>query len=222
MTDVPIKDAATIVILRRKADRVSVLMGQRGTKAAFMPDKFVFPGGRVDETDHGLPGLVVASDDVRQRLSVQAPAQSADGITGAAIRELWEETGLILGQQQNHSFEVAPDWADFYRQGLLPDASPLQFFFRAVTPPGRPRRFDARFLMCDADAVLNDLDDFSAASGELSHLQWIDLEETRNFALPFITEIVLSEVADIVARPDQARRVPFFSHGVDGPAFRSI
>ena len=49
--EVPIRDAATVILLRQKKDSTYVLMGQRGNKAAFMPSKYVFPGGAVDEDD---------------------------------------------------------------------------------------------------------------------------------------------------------------------------
>ena len=84
--------------------------------------------------------------------------------------------------------------------------------FRAITPPGRPRRFDARFFLIDAAAIASDLDDFSAASDELSHLQWIPLPKVREFDLPFITEVVLAEVAGRLHRPGPPASVPFFKN----------
>lgn len=222
MTNVPIKDAATIVLLRRDTDETRVLMGQRGSKAAFMPDKFVFPGGRVDHTDYNVPGVVGPDDKQRMLLNTHTQQDVAEALTNAAIRELWEETGLIMGRPTEDAHEVAPDWHGFFAQKLVPDASHLTYFFRAVTPPGRPRRFDARFFLGEASGVAGDLDDFSSASGELSHLQWVDLKSARNFSLPFITEIVLSEVEDILAKPDQARTIPFFDHSEEGSSFRSI
>lgn len=222
MNDVPVKDAATVLLLRKVGPQTKVLMGQRGAKAVFMPDKFVFPGGRVDACDHDLPGAISVSPGERILLETHSDPKAADGIANAAVRELWEETGLMLGQASEQSHAVHPDWQGFYGQRLVPDASRLSFFFRAVTPPGRPRRFDARFLLCDADAVIGDLDDFSNASGELSHLQWIEIEEARSFSLPFITDVVLCELRDHLEDPDRLRRVPFFDHGAEGSAFRSI
>ena len=94
--------------------------------------------------------------------------------------------------------------------GLLPDAAPLQFVFRAVTPPGRPRRFDARFFLIDAADLASDPDDFSAACDELSHLHWVALDEVRALDLPFITEVVLAEVTARVDDPAPPASVPFF------------
>ena len=222
MTDVPIKNASTIVLLRRDEGETRILMGQRGSKAVFMPDKFVFPGGRVDDTDYNVPGIIRTSSEQISLLNTNAPSDMADALTNAAIRELWEETGLVMGRTSLDKHEVTPDWSGFFAQNFVPDASHLTYFFRAITPPGRPRRFDARFFLGEATGIVGDLDDFSGASGELSHLQWVNLQTARGFSLPFITEIVLSEVEDILSNPDSTRPIPFFSHDESGPSFRAI
>jgi len=84
----------------------------------------------------------------------------------------------------------------------------LQLLHRlaARAPRGlRPRRFDARFFLADAASLASDPDDFARACDELSHLQWIPLDEVRRFNLPFITEVVLAEVAAMLRA---GRRVP--------------
>jgi len=187
-----------------------------------MPDKFVFPGGRVDETDFNVPGTIQTRPDQRELLNAGVSGDVADALSNAAIRELWEETGLLMGAPSGRDYDVTEDWAGFFELNLVPDATHLTYFFRAITPPGRPRRFDARFFLGDATGIQCDLDDFSKASGELSHLQWVDLKTARGFALPFITEVVLSEVEDILNHPERPRDIPFFFHGADGPSFRSI
>ncbi|MEM1100002.1 MAG: NUDIX hydrolase [Pseudomonadota bacterium] len=195
MTEPPIRDAATIVALRDMQGRRHVLMGQRGAQAAFMPSKFVFPGGAVDAADADTPLARHVAEPCATRLAGMAHALAV-----AAIRELWEETGLMLGQSGSAA-----------GMPFLPDAAPLRFVFRAITPPGRPRRFDARFFAVAADALSSDLDDFSRASDELSHLRWVPLEEARSLDLPFITEVVLAELAALdprVAPPS----VPFFKN----------
>lgn len=205
-----IRDAATVIVLRGGARDPHVLMGQRGATAAFMPNKFVFPGGAVDTGDAavplatGLPALCAArlDDDARPGMG---PAMAA-----TAIRELWEEAGLIIGRPGAWPGDVPPDWASFAARGFLPDASGLQFVFRAITPPGRPRRFDARFFLVDAAHLAGDLDDFSAACEELSHLQWVPLAKARSFDLPFITEVVLAEIEARAGVPTPPASVPFF------------
>ena len=158
----------------------------------------------------------------RSRLLEDAESDLVDAIAAAAVRELWEETGLILGRPGSWDNPPA-DWAGFAATGFVPDASALTFVFRAITPPGRPRRFDARFFVVDADeAVATDLDDFSAACDELSALQWIRLEEARSFDLPFITEVVLAEVQQRAADPRPPASVPFFANNAENREFRRL
>ncbi|MEN8891279.1 NUDIX hydrolase [Planktotalea arctica] len=206
-----IRQAATVIVLR---DRFSaaprVLMGQRGAQAAFMPNKFVFPGGAVDAADADVPLAAPINADCAAHLLRKSDEDRIHALGVAAIRELWEETGLILGRTGAWSGAPPSDWQSFAATGHLPDASALQFVFRAITPPGRPRRFDARFFLIDADALQGDIDDFSAASDELSHLQWIALSDVRKFDLPFITEVVLAEIAGRAKDPSPPASVPMF------------
>ncbi|CUH75295.1 NUDIX domain protein [Tritonibacter multivorans] len=206
-----VRNAATVIALRdRHSDSPKVLMGQRGARAAFMPNKFVFPGGAVDVEDATVPLAAPLPAPCRAQLAVEAPAGLDHALAVAAVRELWEETGLRLGQPGAWQTPVPGDWAGFATADLLPDASALQFVFRAITPPGRPRRFDARFFLLDAVALHGDLDDFSQASDELSHLQWIPLSEVRQFDLPFITEVVLAEVTARLTDTAPPDSIPFF------------
>ncbi|WP_170769287.1 NUDIX hydrolase [Ruegeria lacuscaerulensis] len=204
-----IRNAATVIVLRDRLSDPSILMGQRGAKAAFMPNKFVFPGGAVDAEDANVELATALPDLCHDRLSERAEAGLQNALAAAAIRELWEETGLVLGQPGTWPGQPPEDWAEFAQLGYRPTAQALQFVFRAVTPPGRPRRFDARFFLVDASAVQGDLDDFSRASDELSHLQWVPLDRAREFDLPFITEVVLAEIAARVSDPAPPTSVPF-------------
>ena len=197
-------------------------MGQRGAKAAFMPNKFVFPGGAVDAGDAEITSARKLPDVCRQRLREDTEDDISDALAIAAIRELWEETGLILGKPGTWQNTPPPDWQGFAASGYLPDAKPLQFVFRAITPPGRPRRFDARFFLVDAQDIASDLDDFSAASDELSHLQWITLDEARSFDMPFITEVVLSEISARVRQLDAPGSVPFFKNRDEQSLFQRL
>lgn len=207
-----VRDAATVIVVRDRDTRPSVLMGQRGAKAAFMPNKFVFPGGAVDAEDataaHALARPLPAL--CRDRLAEDETTATPEALAAAAARELWEETGLLLGQPGAWPVDPPADWRSFADTGHVPVADGLQFVFRAITPPGRPRRFDARFFLLDADHLAGDIDDFGAATDELSHLQWIDLAEVRRFDLPFITEVVLAEIAARLPGLDAPDSVPFF------------
>jgi 8-oxo-dGTP pyrophosphatase MutT (NUDIX family) len=195
-----IRAAATVVLWRDGPKGPQVLMGQRGAAAAFMPSKYVFPGGAVDPDDalHAAqPGL---SAQCQRRLSMHLPANAPGpaALARAALRELDEETGLVA---------VAPP--------------AMRFVFRAITPPGRSRRFDARFFLIDAGDVDGDQKDFARASGELAHLHWIEMAAARRLDLPFITEVVLCEVAAMLAGHEQPG-VPFFDNSGPAPVFRRL
>ena len=218
---IPIRHAATVIVLRHRHTAPAILMGQRGARAAFMPNKFVFPGGAVDAADAQVPLARPLCDICTARLT-QDPTAGIEPVTPqtlavAAIRELFEETGQIIAQQGSWPDPPAA-WLSFAAHGR-PDAVPLQFVFRALTPPGRPRRFDARFFLVDADHLASDPDDFSAASDELSHLQWVPLTEAREFDMPFITEIVLAEIQARVSDPSPPASVPYFKNNDEANLF---
>ena len=206
-----IRSAATVIVVRNKHKNPSVLMGQRGVNAAFMPSKFVFPGGAVDDQDLSIDIKKSINEVCKNRLLKENQNGSWSGLVAAAIRELFEETGQIIGVEEEWS-EVPSNWEEFAKTGYVPDASNMSFVFRAITPPGRPRRFDARFFLIQAEELRTNLDDFSMASDELSHLQWIPLKDTKNFDLPFITQVVLAEVTGNLMKSGPPARVPFFQN----------
>ena len=174
-------------------------MGQRGAGAVFMPSKYVFPGGAVDSEDRA-GGPVALDAACLAGLTACCPDGAPDPQTlaRAALRELHEETGL----------HPAPGAA-------------MRFVFRAITPPGRSRRFDARFFLVSAEGVQGDAEGFSDATDELSHLHWIGLSQARALDLPFITEVVLAEVTALLAGADQPG-VPFFDNSGPVPTFRRL
>lgn len=218
-----VRNAATVIVVRdRMGADPSILMGRRGAKAAFMPNKYVFPGGAVDATDAEIPLASPISALCHARLSEQAPDGLQTALVIAAIRELWEETGLLLGDAGTWPSAVPADWRGFASTGHLPSAKGLQYVFRALTPPGRPRRFDARFFLIDAAHIFGDLDDFSQAEDELSHLQWVKLSKAREFDLPFITQVVLAEVAARIADPTPPSSIPYFHNNDEASLFKRL
>ncbi len=222
------RPAATVLVVRRTGERPAILMGQRGANAAFMPSKYVFPGGALDAGDAGVPLVSPLAPACAARIAQSGDTDMPDALAVAAVRELWEETGLILGVRGVWPATVPQDWEGFAAEGYLPDAAALRFFFRAITPPGRSRRFDARFFVADAAALATDPDDFSRASDELSHLHWVALDETAQLNLPFITEVVIAELAAYLKglAPDAPLptpvSVPFFDNSGPVPTFRRI
>ena len=186
------KNAATLILVRRDGPEPRLLMGRRQAGHVFMPDKWVFPGGRVDPADHRAPVVAPLRPEVAElvaRTGGRSPGLS-QALAVAAVRETWEEAGLLMGRLEG--------------ERLLPDLSPLALVAHAVTPPGRVRRFDARFFTADASA-LQSLDR-TPGTGELEQIAWFTFEEARALDLPSITRFVVAELAERERNP--ARPVP--------------
>ena len=187
------KDAATLILVRRDGPAPRVLMGQRSRGHVFMPDKWVFPGGRVDRTDVLAPAAAELLPHVEARLSEGNVRRRARAFALAAVRETFEETGLVVGKSGTLQGSVPAAWAQYATHAAAADLSRFEFICRAITPPYRPRRFDARFFFAAAEDVL--LDDRPHASGdELLHVEWFDLDEAAKLDLPTVTRFVIGEV----------------------------
>jgi 8-oxo-dGTP pyrophosphatase MutT (NUDIX family) len=209
------RDAATLIILDTSSGAAKVLLGKRRGDAAFMPGKYVFPGGRIDRADCHIP----FSDDLRSAeieklmLAGRGTVSSAKAraLALAAVRETFEEAGLIIGASSPMPRKVAnPAWQKFFAAGFLPALGRLTFFARAITPPGRPRRFDARFFCVGADAITHKV---PFNDGELSGLVWMTIDEARSLDLARITRMVLQDLGDRIAagRIDASELpVPFY------------
>jgi 8-oxo-dGTP pyrophosphatase MutT (NUDIX family) len=200
------RDAATLILVRRE-DEIRVLMGRRHEGMAFMAGKYVFPGGRVDPGDSRILAGGELKPEVLAKLMLGASPALARGLALAAIRETFEETGVIVGERASAIPRTRnPAWKSFFAHGIVPRLDRLDFIARAITPPNRTRRFDARFFMADAGAIAHTLD--AAANEELLTPCWVTLAEARALDLPSITRIVLDEVEARIA--GEERRVPFF------------
>lgn len=185
------KDAASLILIDRSGGDFRILMGKRSSSHAFMPDTYVFPGGRRDAADirarvsQDLNGAVV------EKLLVRAPKSTSmaqvRALAVASVRETLEETGLAIGPVLPGNAGAGPM--------LAPDLSRLRYIARAVTPPGRSsRRYDTRFFACFVDETEVSLADLCDSS-ELHDLRWLTFAETQAFALPRITTIIVSELA---------------------------
>tara|TARA_B100000686_G_scaffold299610_1_gene333525 strand:+ start:451 stop:1134 length:684 start_codon:yes stop_codon:yes gene_type:complete len=186
------KDAATLVLLRRTNGGAEILMGRRKQNHVFMPNVFVFPGGRVDSADARVRAATELRDEIRDQLTQSCSERRARTLALSAIRETAEETGLLVGvaadikQKENlpavwHSFDVA---------GLAPALDQLDYVARAITPPGNPRRFHARFFTTDGDNAQGSL----IGDGELDELAWIPIDDVKDLPTAWITRFVTNEV----------------------------
>jgi 8-oxo-dGTP pyrophosphatase MutT (NUDIX family) len=192
------RDAATLIIVDRTGHAPRVLLGKRRMDMKFMPGKYVFPGGRVDRADR----FVVSGDDLPaleiEKLlldmkGTRSPVR-ARALALAAVRETFEEAGLVIGTPVNGSaLPKDASWRRFHETGYAPLLTPLTYFARAITPPGRTRRFDTRFFCVDAAAIAHRTD---APEEELSGLVWMTIEEARSLDLPPITRVILEDLTD--------------------------
>ena len=191
-------------------------MGRRRPDAVFLPDKMVFPGGRVEASDGDLElaGAFSAHDQGCLLRGVRHPdaERNAGAFVTAAVRETFEETGYLVAVNGLAQLEGAHDWPSLVRAGIRPDRSRLRFVARAITPPGRPRRYDTRFFMATADAVRMIV---PRTDGELSEIGWFGFDTVSAYDLPSITRMVLTDLkAALKAGPEP--EIPFYYWRPDG------
>ena len=227
---VKIRDAATMLVIDRDGGSPKVLLGRRHHGHKFMPGKYVFPGGRVELADRRMSAATPLDKRVEVRLMQEVRYPSAEKSRGfplAAIREVFEETGLILGTRTDQPLSTVPrkgrkaegsrhapsdEWAKFAQSGVAPDLAAVHFIARAITPPGRPRRFDTRFFAVDADAIAARIDGVVGPDTELVELVWLPIEESLRLDMPGITMAVLEEL--------KIRTAEGFSHDLPVPFYR--
>jgi 8-oxo-dGTP pyrophosphatase MutT (NUDIX family) len=202
------KDAATLIIVRRDQDAIRVLMGQRHAKMAFQPNKFVFPGGRIDPCDMRITAGGALRPDVAAKVEKGISKARARGLALAAVRETFEETGVLVGEKSESVPRTrAHAWQRYFAHGVVPRLDRFTLVARAITPPGRTRRFDARFFMVDASAIAGEVD--ASHQEELLKPSWLTLAEARALDLMSITRRVLEEAeARVTGGGD--RPAPFF------------
>ena len=216
------RDAATLILLDRSAATPKVLMGRRHHGHVFLPSRFVFPGGAVDPRDRLMPAGTPLDPRAQAKLmrAVKRPsAAKASALALTAIRETFEETGLLLGTKRDTPPKV-PDgarerpWAAFAEHRVHPDLSGIHFIARAITPPRRARRYDTRFFTADASAIAHKVEGVIGPEAELVELVWVPLDETKRLELMAITEMVLETLQEQIAAG--------FSHDLPVPFYRML
>jgi 8-oxo-dGTP pyrophosphatase MutT (NUDIX family) len=192
------KDAATLIVVRAGA-QPTILMGKRAASHRFMPNKFVFPGGRLDLIDQRLNVPGDLSPPVLGRLRKATRRNITDrklrGLALAAIRETFEETGIVVGRPATRCVTTKnPVWRDYLRHGVEPPLEHMDFIARAITPAYHTRRFDTRFFLVHDRFIHNDPERVSEISGELNEIRWLTLDQARKLDLPTITRWVIDRV----------------------------
>jgi 8-oxo-dGTP pyrophosphatase MutT (NUDIX family) len=215
------QDAATLIVLDATG-MPRILMGRRRPQQVFLPNKFVFPGGRADKVDRAIPATDELGVGEQSKLLIDmkgtASAARARGLALAALRETYEEAGVLIGQPAGSAakdealpaLEEMGAWAGFFGEQVRPRLSPLTFLARAITPPGRPRRYDTRFFLVDAQHVAKTV---TPPDDELQELDWFTIEELRRLDLPNITRAViedLNEYLEVKERGSPDWAVPYY------------
>ena len=202
------RDAATLILARQRSGKFEVLMGRRSRKAKFVPDVFVFPGGRLDPSDWAAQPADPLEIPLKQ-LAVRGSARKAQALGNAAVRETYEETGLLLAGAGDVGASTDETWQDMRNRQLAPNLSRLAYLGRAITSPYSPIRFHARFFLADGDHASGKL----GGSGELSDLHWTSIDKAIS-ELPIIdvTEFMLKEVERVSTDPKALKSRPLFSY----------
>jgi 8-oxo-dGTP pyrophosphatase MutT (NUDIX family) len=207
-----IRDAACVVVIDRTTDEPKLLMGRRHADQVFLPGKWVFPGGRVDETDRILATRFGAD------YTPPGLAPEIRPFALAAVRELAEETGLVIGNRKRAMIDLCDGWRAFAATGYVPIPAHLSPLARAITPSGRVRRYDTWFFTAARSAVA---DVQITPDGELLDPDWFTLDEARKLDLPNITRLVLEDVALRLRGSAEnmvfdAEKLPFYHEGACG------
>jgi 8-oxo-dGTP pyrophosphatase MutT (NUDIX family) len=162
-----IRDAATVVLLRDGACGIEVWLLTRIAQLAFAAGMTVFPGGRVEPGDAGLPWAGAPPGDV--------------ALVGAAVRETFEETGVLLGvphldvlsERADVEAGRTPFGALLRSHGAAIDPSGLRPWARWITPEAEARRYDTRFFV----AALPDGQEPAAVTGEAVSAGWVPVAD---------------------------------------------
>ena len=194
MTTTPVKpaDAAGLVLIRRgKSGEPEILLGRRHTKAGFLPDIYVVPGGRVDPADNAPSGFAeTLAPGVEVALRSGGSRRPALAFPRAALRETFEETGLLVGAAGRPAAESAgPVWRAYRDAGLAPPFGQIDFICRAITPVTSRRRYNTRFFLADGDHVQGRI----RGDGELEDLGWRPASALGGLEIVDVTQYVLEE-----------------------------
>lgn len=216
------RDAASLIILDHTLNGPYVLMGKRHEKHVFMPDAFVFPGGRLEVCDSEMvvAGSLHPAAERKLMLQVEEPSElHARALALAAIRETFEETGFMVGSTDYGPPEEVPEeWRAFAEHGVFPELDVLHFVARAITPPRYPRRFDARFFVADASCIAHTVEGVSGPEKELVELAWVSLDMAETLNAPKITRMVMAALSQRLAKGFiQEASVPLFRNDTPVP-----
>ena len=167
------RDAATLILVRMKGKTPEVLMGCRAATARLHAQPLRLPGRpRRSAPTRTCRSPRRSTATSNARLLKAATAQRARALAVAAVRETFEESGLMLAKPLKGGApekDYGEHWKGFLDKGMAPALDCLDLIARAVTPPGRPRRFNARFFMARAEDATGEI----RHSSEMGDIRWV-------------------------------------------------
>jgi 8-oxo-dGTP pyrophosphatase MutT (NUDIX family) len=213
------RPASTLILVREGPGAPEVLLMKRGAGARFMPGAYVFAGGGVDPTD-AAPEAYSLSPHLSDERASATLKEAQDGLAYyvAAVREAWEECGLLIAYEADGSMVKLIHWEEprlhalrnqvnrrhmslpqlCREQGWRLALDQLFYFAHWITPPGARLRFDTRFFICRAP----EQQAASLASDEMAELIWLtaaaalDMGDAGHIMLMHATRQMLKEIAD--------------------------
>jgi 8-oxo-dGTP pyrophosphatase MutT (NUDIX family) len=190
-------DAAGLVLIRAgKSGEPEILLGRRHNRAGFLPDIYVPPGGRVDPEDNAASGFPEQlAQTVEAALMSGGSRRPAPAFPRAALRETFEETGLLIGEPgrpqaaASEPVSKAPIWQAYESAGMVPAFDRIDFICRAITPVSSRRRYNTRFFLLDGGDARGEL----RSDGELEDLAWRPVSALGGLEIVDVTHYVLEE-----------------------------
>lgn len=218
MNKSPLRTAASLVLLRGDKNNPQILLGRRKASLRFMPGYYVFPGGCIDDTDYEeIANMNInAINPISGVMANLTKAETATYIFGA-IRELWEETGLLLGQPSKTPLAGFSNMMKaFNANQLSPQIYNCQCIAQAITPAKLPIRFNTYFFSADGTNATTD----SPPCGELEDIGWHDYEDVFEYLhIADVTRSVLKEAKNhwncIDTPVNTGLRVPLMTYPLD-------
>ena len=195
------RDAGSLVLYRKRGEHFEVLVGRRSSRARFKPGVYVFPGGGLEPADHLVTPLRSLNGKHTEALGCSRPR--GDAIALAAVRETFEETGLMLGERGDIGAVMHDGWQAFRARHVAPDLARLDFLERAITLTYRRTRFHARFFATSVEFACGEL----RSNGELEDFVWVQTDEMARLE----TTIIQTAIIEVLHQR---------LHGTDAPAKR--
>ena len=203
------RHAASLVIHRQGDQGLEVFMGRRHQAARFQPGVYVFPGGMIERSDHLARAISDLDQAITPKIAVGGSHRRAAALAIAAVRETFEETGLLVGAPGDVGPSRDPAWTRFRELELAPDLRHIGYLGRAITPSHQPIRFHARFFFVADEHVQGDI----VPSDELEDLRWVSIAELESLNMMTVTSFMIETLGRRLAAEITTAPFVSFQHG---------